>query len=146
MDLVDGDRLAPRIGASPEFAMPFITPFMAHWQVGDGRGRRPKLRAESEGIGLERQFLASRPDDLVFIGLARADIGQENFPDAGIDTLAHDMAAAVPVVELADDRDAPRIRRPDGEMDAACALVLDQMGAEFVEEPQMRALRDVVIV
>ena len=129
MDFVDGDGLAARVGAAPELAVPFVAPLVAHRQIGHRRGRRPQFRAEGEGIGLERDFFPFRTDDLELVGLARADIGKEDFPDAGVDALAHDVAAAVPVVELADDRDAPCIRRPDGEMNAACAFVLDQMRA-----------------
>ena len=60
--------------------------------------------------------------------------------------MAHWMPATVPFVEVADDGDAFGIRRPDREMDAACPFVLDQMGAQLVEEPEMRALGDIVIV
>ena len=42
----------------------------------------------------------------------------------------HRMATAVPVVEIADDADAPRIGRPDGEGDAERAIMLAPMRAE----------------
>ena len=56
------------------------------------------------------------------------------------------MAAAVPVVERPDHRDAPGIRRPDREMHAGRALMVDQVRAELVEQPEMRALGDVIVV
>ena len=56
------------------------------------------------------------------------------------------MAPAVPMVEIADDRDARRIGRPDGEMNAIGTLMMDRMRAELVEKSQMRALGDIVIV
>ncbi len=56
------------------------------------------------------------------------------------------MPAAVPVVEVAHDRDAARVGRPDGEVDAGDALELDVVGTQLVEQPQMRALADVVVV
>ena len=56
------------------------------------------------------------------------------------------MAAAVPIVEIADDGDALRIRRPDGEVKALGAVMLERMRAHLVEQPQMRALADVIVV
>ena len=88
---------------------------------------------DGEGIGLQRQPLAVRADDLELVGAPGADIGDEDFPDAGVAALAHHMAPAVPVVEVADDRDAPGVRRPDGEMEAVapswssgCAPILSK--------------------
>ena len=56
------------------------------------------------------------------------------------------MAAAVPGVEVADDGDAPRVRRPDGEVHAGHALVLDRVRAEPVVEPDVRAFADEPVV
>ena len=56
------------------------------------------------------------------------------------------MAAAVPGVEVADHRDAPRVRRPDGEMHAVGALVVERVRAHLVEEAEVAALADVVVV
>src|SRR5690606_21698361 len=53
---------------------------------------------------------------------------------------------AVPIVEGADDRDAPRVWRPHGEMHAGHALELHGMRAQLVEQAQMRALTDIVVV
>ena len=53
---------------------------------------------------------------------------------------AHDVAAAIPEVEVADDGYAPRVRRPDAEIDPGDAVVvLDQMRAEFFIRTQVRA-------
>ena len=49
------------------------------------------------------------------------------------------MAPAVPVVEVADDADAAGVRRPDREVDAVDALVVDRVRAELVEEAQVGA-------
>ncbi len=56
------------------------------------------------------------------------------------------MPATIPFVEVADHRDAPRIGRPDGEMGTVDALELHFVGAQLVEQPQMAALADIVIV
>ncbi len=98
--------------------MRLVVPLVPERRHGDRSGRRPQFRAEGERVGLQRHRLAVRPDDLELVGTPLADIRHEDFPDAGIPAQAHDMAAAVPVVEIADHGDAARVRRPDGEMHA----------------------------
>ena len=79
-------------------------------------GRSSPRRAK--GSAFSGSSIAVLADDLEFVGDAGRDVRGEDFPDAGVAAQAHDMAAAVPVVEIADDGDAPGIRRPDGEMEA----------------------------
>ena len=67
--------------------------------------------------------------DLVLVDLALAKIGNEDLPDAGGAAIAHGVTAAVPVIEIADHADALRVRGPDGEVDAAKALVCSRMWA-----------------
>ena len=69
--------------------------------------------------------------DLELVDLALAEIGNEELPDAGGAPVSHRMAAAVPVIEVADHAHALGVRRPDGEMDAPEALV----GAEVRAQP-----------
>src|SRR5882757_131046 len=102
MDLVDRYRFAPRIGVAPEIAMRLVAPWMRRRHRRDRSGGRAQFRLESERIGLERQAHAIGADDLVFVGPAGADVGNEQFPDAGVATIAHRMPAAVPLVEVAD--------------------------------------------
>ena len=87
-----------------------------------------------------------RADDLVLVGAAGTDIGDEDLPDAGVLPVAHGMAPAVPVVEIADNRNPLGVGSPDGEVEAGCALMLELMRAQLVEEPEMRALGDIVVV
>src|SRR6185436_2890031 len=54
--------------------------------------------------------------------------------------------AAVPAIEVADDPDAARVRRPDGEGDAVDALVGSWMRAQDVIQPLVRSLGDEVEV
>jgi hypothetical protein len=146
MDFVDRHRLAACIGVAPEAAVRLVAPFMGERRGGDrGRGR-PQFRTKGKRVGLQRQLLALWPEDLEFVGASRADIGHEDLPDADVLALAHGMPAAVPFVEVAHHRDAARIGRPYREMDARCAFMVDKMGAELVEQPQMRAFGDVVVV
>jgi hypothetical protein len=56
------------------------------------------------------------------------------------------MAAAIPPVEVADDGDALRIRRPDREMRAMDALMRHHMRAEHGPEVPMRAFAHQVFV
>ena len=84
----------------------------------DGRSSAPK----PTGSALSGSSVAVGADDLVLVDRALADAGDEDLPDAGVDALAHRVAAAVPGVEVADDRDAPRVRRPDGEVHARARL------------------------
>lgn len=146
MDLIDRDRLAALVDAAPMSQMCRILPVLGKLGGGDRSGLRAKLAAAGERIGLQRQKLAIDADDLVFIGRTWPDIGGENLPDAGIAAQPHHMAAAIPFVEIADHRDPSCIRRPDGEMKAINALMLDRMGAHLVEQPQMRPFAQEVIV
>ena len=41
------------------------------------------------------------------------------------------MGVGLPVVEIAGDFDAPRVRRPDGEMHARLTVAFDRMRAEL---------------
>ena len=146
MDLIDGDGLAPRFGFTPELAMRGIAPFVPRGRRRHRGGGRAQFRAEGEGVGLERQARAPRPNDLVFIGAALAKAGNEDFPDAGVLPQPHRMAAAVPGIEIADHGDPLGIGRPDGEMHAAGAFMVDEMRTQLVEQAQMRTLRHVIIV
>ena len=60
--------------------------------------------------------------DLVLVERAFAQPGDEQFPEAAGDVLAHRMAAAVPAVEVADDADAGGVGGPDGEIHAVDAV------------------------
>ena len=103
-------------------------------------GGRAQFGFEGERIGFERQAYAIGSDDLVFVGPSGADVGNEQFPDAGVAAVAHRVPAAVPFVEIAYDRYTPRIGRPDGEMHARRAFMVDEMGAELVEQPEIETL------
>ena len=87
----------------------------------DRGGRRPHLGGERQRIGLERQQLAVAADDLVFVFVAGARAGNEDFPVA-VAAHAHGVAAAVPEIEIADHADAPRVRREHHEGDAVDAV------------------------
>ena len=56
------------------------------------------------------------------------------------------MPPPVPGVEVADDADAARVRRPDAEGGSFDALELHRVGAEFLVELQMAALAEKILV
>src|SRR5438105_13359767 len=71
-----------------------------------------------------------------FVLRADVDARNEYLPHAARNELPHGVAAAIPHVEIADDRDALGIRGPDGEVHAGDAIHGAWMGAElFVALP-----------
>ena len=109
--------------------------------MGDDRGgRRRRLGLARDRIGLVRGTRTPPgAEDVVLVALARADTRHEQLPDAGRMADAHGMAARVPGVEIADHRDAARVRRPDGEAHAGNAVDGHRLGAERIGEPEMAA-------
>ncbi len=88
-----------------------------------------------------------RADDLVFVGFAGWQIGDEDFPDAARPRRLR-IVRRRPSQSLNSPTtgDAFGVGRPDGEVEAGCALMVHEMRTELVEEPQMRAFSDVVVV
>ena len=110
-------------------------------QPADERGAlRAHLRFKSVRVGLHPQ-VAVGIDKLEFIQLAVQRAGNKQLPDAGLFTQAHRVAAAVPVVKLADDRYPAGIRRPYGETRTDHAVHGIGMRAQRFIRTQMRAFR-----
>ena len=140
MHLVDAHRPVARIGAAALGHVDTIVPLEPIGPCHDrGRGR-PHLAGKTHRIGLERKQPAARPEDFVFIGRALAHAGREDFPQAAVDTLAHLVPAAVPMIEIANNRHAPRLRRPDCKQYAVHAFMADGMGAQALVELAVRSL------
>ena len=138
MDLVDRDRLVElRRLAAPREPLR-VAPLVARL-VDHRRRLRRQLGGEGDGIGLEPDLARLREDLELVVG-AVADAGEEELPDAARAERAHRVQAAVPRVEVADDRDGARARRPDGEGGAVHALVLDDVRAELGVELLVAAL------
>ncbi len=117
MHLEDRDRrlrpLPLRSPAEPVAVAPFVAV-----DVGDlGRRGRPKLHGEADGVGLVEP-LAVRCADFVLV--------ERSGPD----------------VEVADEVDVVRVRRPNGETGAGHPFVLRQVGAEDLEDPCIVAARE----
>ena len=146
MHLVDRDRLAAGVDGAPVLAVRGVAPRVVELGGDDRGGGRPELGGAGEGIGLQRQANAVRAEDLELVGEAGSDPGDEDLPDPGVAAEPHDVAPAVPGVEVADDADAAGVRGPDREMHAVGALVMDRVRAHPFEEPQVGALAHVVVV
>ena len=112
MHLVDRHWRAARVLTGAMVHPVFIAPKeMAG--IGDDRGGGgAQLRAKTKRIGLQRQQLAILRDDLVFVDRPFPGTGRKNFPDAGIDALAHLVAAAIPLVEITHHRHPQRVGCP----------------------------------
>ena len=107
----------------------------------DGRISAPNANR----IRLKRQQRAGAADDLVFVFVAGARAGHEDLPIA-IAAHAHGVAPSVPEIEVADDADALRIRRPHHESHALDAVQHQGMGAELVVEAQVIAFAEEIQV
>lgn len=145
MDLVDRDRGAARVGVAPEGTMIGVAPVMVEPGRDDRGGLGPQLGLAGERVGLEGQAVAVRADQLELVGGADLRLGDEYLPDADGLAQPHDVAAAVPAVELAHDADAAGV----GAQTAKCTprrLVADGVGAHLIEEAQVAALADVIVV
>ncbi len=134
MHFVDRDRGRPRIGRLRSG----LGPRKRIEIDDDGRCLRPYLGGKRDRVGLQRQQFSLRTDDLVFVVVASLGARHKNFPEA-VAAHAHRVAAAIPVVEVADDADAPGIRREHGEAHSCHALKDHRVCAELVVKLQMVA-------
>jgi len=74
----------------------------------DGRGAWAHFRGKRHRIGLQRQVLTLRADDIEFIMIARRGVGHEQLPITNAAD-PHRVSPRVPEIEIADDTDPPRI-------------------------------------
>ncbi len=146
MDLVDRDRRVALVAPPARIDPCPVAPVVVRRPRNARRGARRALGARGIGIGLERPEHAIGADDLVFVETAGVEAGDEELPHPGGVTQPHRTAPPVPVVEIADDADAARIGRPDGEGDAGDTFMLAAMRAQHVVTLQMRTLGEEVNV
>ena len=112
----------------------------------DGRIGGRMFRPEPHRIGLERPDRPMLAQNLILIGRAFTQTGNECLPHPRRAAPPHRMAPPVPDVEIPHDRHTLRIRGPDGEMRALHALMRDDMRAQHLPKPLMRALAQKVFV
>ena len=124
---------------------------LARWRCGEAGcsrrqrrdhagGGRAQLGLARIGVGLLRQQLPVARQQLELVARARGHAGQEDLPHAAFAAQPHRMAAAVPVIEVADHADAHRVGRPHREAAAGHAIA-SRAGrrAEDLEGAQVRA-------
>ena len=70
--------------------------------------------------------------DFVFVERAITNSRYENFPDTGGTQVPHRLEPSVPAVEIADDTDALRVRRPNSEARARNPIDRPKVRAELV--------------
>ncbi|OIQ72529.1 hypothetical protein GALL_458430 [mine drainage metagenome] len=146
MHLVDRDRRVDRVVFCARFQPLVIRPFGIVDAPHHRAGSRRMLRAKADRVGLQRLSLAALATDFVFIDGAIAQTGNENLPHAGCAAQAHRMAASVPEVKVAGDRNALGVGGPDGEMHALCPFVDQHMRAKRVPDAAVRALAQQVFI
>ena len=146
MHLVDRHRLPPRFALAALGHVFGVGPGEVGAVGDDGSGRRPKLGLEAERVRFQRQQRAVRVQKLELINRADRQFRNEDLPQAAVEAPAHLTAPAVPLIELADDRNTCRVRRPDRKQHAVDALVSDELGAKPAVELPMRALPHEIVV
>ena len=147
MHLEDADRRRRPPGAAPRRCEPSrIAPGEVVDAANHGRVLRPQLAAGADRVRLQGQERAVGGTQLELVDRPLAEPGDEDLPDPHAATAPHRVAAAVPAIEVADHRDASRVRRPDGEVHARGAGMLDRVGAQPLPQPAMGALADEIVV
>src|SRR5437899_7320458 len=117
---------------------------MARW-LGDNRcGVRRLLRLLRLRIRLQRQKLAVRSENLVFVEVTGTQAGHKKLPEPA--DISHRRPAAVPGIEIADHADATCIRRPHSERHTLDTLMDERMRAEPLIARQVVALHEEVDV
>ena len=135
MDFINGDRRIKAVSLLTILRLDNLLRQAANQRC----GIRTHLRFEGIRVGFNAQ-LAVGVNHLEFIKLPVVRPGDKQLPDAGFPTQAHRVAAAIPVVELADNGDTLGIGRPHGEPRAGNAVHGIGMGAQRFIRTQMGPL------
>ena len=145
MHLVDRHRPIERgvAGGAPRLHPRVIPPRVARERARDGRRLRRQLRPQRKRIGA-RERRPVVPLNLELVDRAVAHTRHERLPETARAEAAHHVRASVPRVEIADDRHAPRVRRPDDERVPARAVHLRRPRAHLFPRAQPVALAEEV--
>ena len=122
-----------------------VAPFVAVEMRGDGGGCRADFGEFRKRVNLHVE-VAVGAVDFEAVEFAFAEVRDEDFPDAGTAEHAHLVAASVPAVEVADDRNGLGVGGPYGELHAFETLVFYEVCAELAVEFVVRARGDEVPV
>ena len=124
MHFVNADGRVNGVGAGAEVGCIHFFRQTAH----DRRRIRTQLCAEGIRVGF-LPHIAVGIADFKFVEGVQFHSGDKDVPDAVIAVETHDVAAAVPVVEFADDGHALRVRCPYGKADTFYAVHFGKMRA-----------------
>src|ERR1700738_2467122 len=80
-------------------------------------------------VRLERQELAVGAQDLVLVEMPGAQAREEQFPEAA--DISHRHSPAIPSVEVSDDADPVRVRRPHRKGDTLDPLLYERMRSKL---------------
>ena len=142
--LVDGHRAIQRRAVLARREVRVVGP-LERRAVHDRRRLRRQLGLERERVGLLLEVAGLRAD-LELVVRALDDARDEELPDARAAERAHRVQQALPVVEVADDRDRARGRRPDGERRPEHAVDLAHVRAHLRPQLLVAALAEEVLV
>ena len=95
---------------------------------------------QTERIGLVDVVAVVLGLDVKLIQSTLGGAGNETLPDAGLAAALQDVGARTPIIEAADHRDQPRIRRPHAEHHSSVAITSDQMGTHGLIHAVIAAL------
>ena len=134
MDLVDRHRRRQRLAGGAVGHPVGVAPLEAGEVLDLRGGPGGQLRGERVGVGPVESRPAVGGEDRILVQRPRPDRRDESRPDPGRAPPREGIDGGVPAVELADDRDFPRVRRPDGEMRAGRAVEVEDVGPQLLVE------------
>ena len=138
------DPRCGRVGTAgdPRGVLPVVDAETTHHRA----GRRGGLGTEPHRIGLLRQLLPVRVQQVVLVHRPLAQAGQEQFPHSGRATQPHRMGRRVPGVVVSDHTHPGGLRGPHREVDAVDPLVRRHMRPEDLPQSTVCALAQQVLV
>ena len=105
----------------------------------DGSRLRRDFVENRKRIGFVHPITMVMRGDMVFEKRSLTDLRKKSLPDARLPFGIELVMALIPTIEIADDGDLLRVRRPNREISAARAAVGDEMRAELVIQLKMAA-------
>ena len=114
MNLIDVNRGLIDVAFFSLFQPRRVAPFVTVQFVILGSRSRSCFAVKSVRVGLVDLFAGCR-NDMIFVVVIDADIGDKAFPYTAVVELFHRGGVYVPIVEVTDDADAFCVRRPHTE-------------------------------
>ena len=135
MHLIDGNGGCAAVGFSALPNPVGVLPAIAA-DISDHAGSfRRMLRTKAHRVGFLGQSLTMLADQIVFVALSVCCSGDKQLPDARTASGPHWMPTRVPMIEIPDNRDLLRVRRPDGKMRSIDLLYCCDMRPKRLPQP-----------